>query len=209
MELQIKNFEQGKEFPCGPNSLAMILDFFNIRKSRKEILKKFLKKTKNVGRVIIPVIAEVAIEFGLKPTLIITNYTYFPEELNKKNESEIKKYIRQKIKSKENFIDKGDREYYSSVERFIEKGGKVEFRLFTEKDIITTLIKGKPCLCQINTASFSKKDIDYRRQHFVVIKGFARNKFILNIGHKNSVEKEKEDFIFSLYRTKIPNILLF
>ncbi len=209
MDFRIINSEQTIDFPCGPNSIFMIFDYFKIDVSKEIILKEFKKKTENVERVIMPIIAEVALKLGLKPTLIITNYTYFPDYLNGVETKEIIKYINEQIESKKEFIDNEDKKYYFSVKRFLECGGNVKFKLFGEEEIINSITRRKPCLCQINTASFSKKSIDYRRQHFVVLRGIINNKFILNIGHKESIKKEKNDFLFSLYRTKIPNILFF
>lgn len=209
VNLNIDNIQQTEEFPCGPNSLFMVSKYFKKNLSKQEILKKFKEKTDNINRVIMPVIAEVALEVGLKPYLIITNYTYFPEKLNRMDKRELLKYIEAKINSNEDFINKEDKEYYSSLRRFIEKGGKVEFRLFTQKDIESSLLNKKPCICQINSASFSKIDIDYKRQHFIVVRGFDENNFIINIGHEEPRKKDKEDLLFSLYRTKIPNLLLF
>ncbi len=209
VDLNIESLKQTEKFPCGPNSLYMVLKYLNINIKKEDVLRRFKEKTKKIDRVIMPIIAEIAIDIGLNPLLIITNYSYFPAKLDNMANKELLSYIDNRINSKEEFVNLEDKEYYKAVKNLIQKGGRVKFRLFTQKDIEDSILNKKPCICQINTASFSKKDIDYRRQHFVVVKGCTGREFILNIGHEEAVKKDKKDFLFSLYRTKIPNLLLF
>lgn len=198
INLDVPVIEQKKSLPCGHNSLFMVSRFLGLKVTKSKI-KAMLPKEK----LLLPQIAEAASHLGFNTKMIITNYTIFPKNSGNKNKAKFVKNIMEK------FTDIRVKNYCKELLNYLKIGGKVEFRLFQLDDIKSSLKKKKPCIVEINSASFSGKFFPPWKSHFIVIKGVDKKDFILNTGRKRSIKKNIVESMFSFYRPLIPNILIF
>ena len=187
----------------------MVLNYLKDEVSRETIIKAFSEVEYDINFSRMPTIALIAKKLGFDPFLVLTNYSYLPAKLNELESTEIIEYLRGRIDSGPSWIDDDVKLYYGELIKYLDLGGRVEFRFFTAEDLLNSLGKNKPCIAQINSASFSKKDLPFMKQHFVVVIGEEGGEMIMNSGHEEPIRKEIKDFMFSLYRVKIPNLLLF
>lgn len=189
MKLKVPRFKQ-KPFTCGPSALQQILAYYGVKKSLNEILKNF--KMYEYGTWDFDLLSYV-LRLGFKAEITTYNLDIFDPTWFKLSRKKLIKKLKSRLKYAKPFHKQGIR----SCIRFLELGGRIRFKIITEKIIKDYLRKKIPVIaCFCFTAlwkckrAYSKKtkkgyksiSNDIRgvpEGHFIVISGYAKDKFFV------------------------------
>lgn len=166
MLYKIKRLEQtGTD--CGPNSLTMLLSYYDSSIKLEEVLKN-TPQVKNLG-TFDGWLGVTAIKLGYKVRINSLNIESIPRKWHSLKLSNILKKLKTK-KTKDKALNHSIKGY----SKFIELGGKLIFENINKEMLIKKLNKG-PILIGLSSSYLYKEEKTVG--HFVVVNGYENNKF--------------------------------
>lgn len=192
MKLNVPLFEQQSEKGCGAAALRMVLSYYRVKKSEKEIIEKHGGLTEwgsfTVG------LGLIAQDFGFRSTC----YSYYLNKLEHedfdKDKEELLRTLDSKIEEEnDDFHERGLRTF----KKFIRRGNKIIFDIPRISRIKNHIKNKKPVIIASNASSLFERNLELDFGHFVVVTGFKDNKMLINDPEGEIEEINEERFISS------------
>lgn len=193
MELRTSLLKQEEKSDCGIVALAIILEYYSVRDSIKEIKKIMNYKE---GYTYMPQLGLYLLDRGFDVTITTLHPRLFTKnDINLTKDELIKRF--------NDFIPRSEQEkrianYFID---FLNRGGNIEIKIPSLKDIIVDINKKRPLIALLTT-NFLDSPKPSLNSHFNIVTGYDKDYVYVNDpavyrgGRKRYLIK---DFFFGLY----------
>ncbi len=204
MKLNVPLIRQKKgSGDCGPACLAMILNYYGVKKSIDD-LKKEIKVYKT--GTYMPQLGAYLIKNGFRAEMIIQNPGLFTIRHRNMSQSGLLKHVRH---MQRNVRKKEDKIILKHLVEFMESRGKVTVKIPDANDIKEGLRKKSPVLALLTSVFMTQKNPSFNF-HFNVITGLDKNRIYRNDpywdGNGGKKESSLQDFLFGMYASSYSNM---